>query len=216
MFTELDKHVHILLFDKLESFFSNHGFVYLKDKFQFRKNTLEGYQNIVYTSLENKKELLFELFLGSRNSVIEHLAQQVLSTPADYVDDSNTLIISMGQLSNIKYLQFVITNEIDLQDVIEELESYFLDFGFGFLNNINTLVDIEYILNKEPYKNCVFVKNHLNRAVKGLIAAKILNKSNYSKLYEIYLNNLTGLPNTAEDIEVFKKLNNFLLYQSVN
>jgi hypothetical protein len=204
------------LFEKLRIFFQDFGYEYLPQKFQYRKLTEEGFQNVVYTIEYINDETWIELFLGARNTVIEHAAQQFLDTPKDYIADSNTIIASIGKLNNLKYFKYEITTKNDAMDTFEEIKTYFTEFGFEFLAKTNSIKHIEYLLNNKPKLPCKFVLNETNRYIKGLVAAMILKLDTSENIYKTYLTALLAVENNDIEVLKFNKIYAFLQYQSVN
>jgi hypothetical protein len=206
------------LYHSLYDFFEAEGFRLLMDKKQFRKSTPTGFVNIIFSVSEYEKDndAWVEVHIGCRNDQIEQVAQQFLNVNlVDFRGDVNTLIISTGKYNDVKYFRYKIQNEDDLSDTCESIVEFMTFSGFGFLNSVTKLADIDRIFNSTPHKPSKYLYNQVHRCFKGLIAAKFNNNSKYQQLEEIYRDYLTKFANETE-VSNFERLATYLKYYNNN
>lgn len=205
----------VKFYQQLESFFQSQNFGLVLDQKQFRKATQNGFQNIIFSVSETQKEFWIEVNFGVRHEFIEQIAQQFLNNAHGYRQSANTLVISIGKFQELKYFRFKITDEEQLSKTLEEVKIFFKETGFDFLNNSNTLRNIDDILNDSPTQPCRFVYNQVHRCFKGLIAAKLTDNSNFATITNIYRHFL--LKNgTDNDLLNFEHLVSFLHHYNPN
>ena len=116
----------------LYDFFEAEGFRLLMDKKQFRKNTVAGFTNIIFSVSEyEKEEAWVEVHIGCRNDQVEQIAQQFLNPSLiDFREDINTLIISTGKYNDVKYFRYKIQNDDDLTDACESIKDFMILIPF--------------------------------------------------------------------------------------
>jgi hypothetical protein len=206
------------LYHALYDFFEAEGFRLLIDKKQFRKSTPTGFVNIIFSVSEYEKDndAWVEVHIGCRNDQIEQVAQQFLNVNlVDFRGDVNTLIISTGKFNDVKYFRYKIQNEDDLGDACESIVEFMTFSGFGFLNSVTKLSDIDRIFNSTPHKPSKYLYNQVHRSFKGLIAAKFNNNPRYQQLEEIYRDYLIKFANETE-VSNFERLATYLKYYNNN
>ncbi|WP_428659148.1 hypothetical protein [Runella sp.] len=189
------------LYYALYDFFEAEGFRLLMDKKQFRKNTPAGFTNIIFSVSEYEKEndAWVEVHIGCRNEQVEQIAQQFLnSNSVDFRSDANTLIISTGKYNNVNYFRYKIQNDEDLADACESIREFMQSSGFSFLSTINSVSDIDSLLNLLPHKPSKFLYNQVHRCYKGIVAAKLNNSPQLERLTETYRRYLAKFGNEAE------------------
>ncbi len=205
----------VKFYQRLEGFFQPHGFDLVLDQKQFRKATQNGFQNIIFSVSEAQKEFWIEVNFGVRHEFIEQIAQQFLNNTRGYRPSANTLVISIGKFQQLKYFRFKVTDEDDLSRFLEEVKVFFEKTGFDFLDNANTLRNIDEVLNDSPTQPCRFLYNQVHRCFKGIIAAKLTDNTNFATITNIYRHFL--LKNgTDEDLLSYERLVGFLQHYNAN
>lgn len=205
----------VKFYQRLEGFFQLHHFDLVLEQKQFRKATQNGFQNIIFSVSETQKEFWIEVNFGARHEFIEQIAQQFLNNARGYRPSANTLVISIGKFQDLKYFRYKVTDEEELNKILEEVKSFFEEIGFDFLNNAIKLNIIDDILNDSPTKSCRFVYNQVHRCFKGLIAAKLTDNSNFATITNIYRHFL--LKNgTDDDLLNYERLVSFLHHYNAN
>ena len=205
----------VKFYQRLESFFQLYGFDLVLDQKQFRKATQNGFQNIIFSVSETQKEFWIEVNFGVRHEFMEQIAQQFLNNARGYRPSANTIIISIGKFQDLKYFRYKVTDEEELNKILEEVKSFFEETGFNFLDKTNNLISIDDILNDSPTKSCRLVYNQVHRCFKGLIAAKLTDNSNFATITNIYRHYL--LKNgTDDDLLNYERLISFLNHYNAN
>ena len=205
----------VKFYQRLESFFQLYGFDLVLDQKQFRKATQNGFQNIIFSVSETQKEFWIEVNFGVRHEFMEQIAQQFLNNARGYRPSANTIIISIGKFQDLKYFRYKVTDEEELNKILEEVKSFFEETGFNFLDKTNNLISIDDILNDSPTKSCRLVYNQVHRCFKGLIAAKLTDNNNFATITNIYRHYL--LKNgTDDDLLNYERLISFLNHYNAN
>lgn len=204
------------IYENLRLFFDLRGYVLMPDKKQFRKITVSGFHNVIFTTTSYENEVWLEVNLGCRNHQVEQIAQQFLGNTRDFWADSNSLVISIGKFNNAKYFRYKMASASDVLDVCEEVKSFLLTQGFPFLENLEALASLHEIYNKNPKKPCKFLYNQVHRSVKGIIVAKLIYSEDFLDLADTHRNNLMRIGATTEELLTYERLLSYLLYLSVN
>jgi hypothetical protein len=212
----LVKSFEIALYDKLSLFFEQHNFVLMADKKQFRKVTLRGFQNVIFTATSYDEEIWLEVNFGCRCNQIEQIAQQFLGHSRDFWSESNTVVVSIGKYNDAKYFRYKIMTEPDIEDVCDIVKEFLLTQGFPFLLASDNLLALNDIFNKHPQKPCKYVYNQVHRSFKGIITAKLIDHENFLDLTAKHRENLIRIGSTDEEMATFERLLSFLLYHSSN
>ena len=205
----------VKFYQRLENFFQSNDFGLVLDQKQFRKATQNGFQNIIFSVSETQKEFWIEVNFGIRHEFIEQIAQQFLNNARGYRPSANTLVISIGKFQELKYFRYKVTDEEELDRILEEVQIFFKQTGFDFLDDTNNLKNIDDILNDSPTKPCRFVYNQVHRCFKGIVAAKLTDNGNFSTITNIYRHFL--LKNgTDDDLLNYERLVSFLHHYNPN
>lgn len=215
MFMQL-KNLETSLYQQLKEYFSLHAFKLLPEYKQFRKDTDIGFQNIIISVTKYDKEIIVEVNIGVRVNLVEDFAQQFLDVPIEYRQHANTIITSIGKLSNTKYLRYKIENEEDVNTCYEAIRDFMHEQGFAFLDYACRLANLDVLLNEKPHKASTHVYNQTHRCFKGIIVAKLNNNPLFFELIDKHQQALEKLKVGEVEMEKYMKLVNFLLYLSLN
>ncbi len=202
-------------FERLDGFFSSHGFGLCLDQKQFRKSTQNGFQNIIFSISANQNIYWIEVNFGVRFEFIEEIAQQFLNNSYGYRPSANTLVISIGKFLEKKYFRYKISDEEEFQKVVEEIKDFYLNKGFDFLNTADSLSFIEEKLNDAPSLPCRYLYNQVHRCFKGIVAAKLNDNHNFTTLANIYRHFLLK-QGTDDDLINYERLLSFLHHFHAN
>ncbi|MCY7351383.1 MAG: hypothetical protein LH606_12070 [Cytophagaceae bacterium] len=209
------------LYERLSDFFARSGFVSLVEKKQFRKSTDTGFQNVIFSVTPYENETWLEVNFGLRHQQLEQTAQQFLSNLAEFRDDANTLVVSIGKFNDTRYFRYKITHDArhgpaDLDETCELIKDFLLETGFDFLDQHSHLPELHALLNSEPTKPCKYLYNQTHRAFKGLIAARLSQHADFPRLADVYRNQLLKMGASFHDLHQYERLLSYLLYHSVN
>jgi hypothetical protein len=204
------------LYRQLHPFFAEHQYTLLTEKKQFRKNTATGFQNAIFSPSFYGDETWLEVNFGCRNEQIEQIAQQFLNNLRDYRPDANTLIISIGKFTDVKYFRYKITTTDDLIDVCDQIQDFFVERGFGFLDESGALPTLDRILNHQPNQPCKYVYNQTHRCYKALIAARLTHNPRFDGLTDAYRHLMMRQTQNAYEQQNFERLVAYLQHYSAN
>ena len=204
------------LYDYLAPFFAQHGYSLLPEKKQFRRHTGNGFQNIVLSSVNYTDDTMLEVNFGCRNEQIEQIAQQFLNNLKEFRPDANTFLLSIGRYSGFQYFRYKINSDEELVSVCEQIETFFEQKGFRFMQKSCSLPTLDQLLNEDPDQPCRYVYNQTHRCYKGLVAARLNHNPSFDKLVEEYRQALVRLTqNTYEQLH-FERLISYLNHYSAN
>ena len=204
------------LFRHLTNFFAEHQYVLLADKKQFRKTTATGFQNVIFSPSFYQDETWLEVHFGCRNDQVEQIAQQFLFSLPDYRLDADTILISIGKFNDTPYYRFKIRSSEDLLLACQQIEAFFTEKGFGFLNDSCTLPALDVLFNQQPNQPCRYVYNQTHRCYKGLITGRLNNNPFFTGLIDSYRNNLSRQTQSSHELLHFERLISYLLHYSAN
>jgi hypothetical protein len=208
--------VESLLFLNLESFFEKQDFDLLLEKKQFRKNTEQGFQNIILSISKYEQESLIEFNIGVRLDIVENLVNQFTQHLIDFQADTNTLLTSMGRLLNEPFLRFKVKSEDDLFQVCQKLCKFMTEQGFSFLEQVSHSPTLDQVINRNPEQAHPYFYNSYHRALKGITLAKLNYNPDFEGLAQTYYQQLIRKNAPPSQQENFQKLYRYLHNFSVN
>ncbi|GAB3508757.1 hypothetical protein GCM10027341_44950 [Spirosoma knui] len=204
------------LYQHLTPFFARHQYVLLPDKRQYRRPLETGFQNVILSPSFYSDETMLEVNFGCRNHQIEQIAQQFLNNMADYRPDANTLIISIGKYSGLDYFRYKLHTTDELLNACAEIEAFFTEQGFEFLNRASSLATLDQLLNDHPSQPCRYVYNQTHRCYKGLIAARLNHNPHFDGLIDSYRHLLVRQTQNPHEQLHFERLIAYLQHYSAN
>ncbi len=174
------------LFESLREFFAAAQYHYLPQQKQFRRYTATGFRNVILSISPYEDELWVEVNLGLRKDHVEETVQQFLSGRTDFWKDTNTVIISIGKLTQNPYFRYKIVDEEDLE-LCQEQISHFMDTqGFDFLSDLDALPTLDLLFNTNPRLPLKYLYNQRHRCFRGLVLARLTHNARYNELKDIY------------------------------
>lgn len=205
------------LFHGFEKKVSVIDFKFLPHLNQFRKETTEGFQNIVLSCSKYESELIVKVHLGSRLNIVEDWVNQFLNTPLNYQSNSNTIVTDLGKLSNEKYFSYHIVDLKDIEETIADMDHRMQTQGYRFLTKVSRVRKVNRLLNHCPSKKCdYYIHNHIHRYFKALTVARICNHPHFLDLIETYYAFLIQYHAPEKTLQDYDKLVSFLLHFSFN
>jgi len=158
---------------------------------------------------------MLEIHLGIRLDVIETVAKRYVRSLPEFQEDSLTLVVSMGRLQGQKYLRFKIKDDDDLEEAYESINTFLDPVGFSVLEGWADTSYLHQLFNSEP-SNLNFFHSAANKAIRGLILAKLNNAEQFDEIRNQYWRLLKVKNSPNFHLEAFKQLNQFLEYYSQN
>jgi NAD+--asparagine ADP-ribosyltransferase len=201
---------------QLIPFFKEWGFEYIDVYSQFRKTDKMGFKNVILSISQYETEIWIEVTFGIRKDEVERITQPFLSNLSDFQNQTTTISVSLGKLNQNPYFRYKAENEEDLEVCAEQLIDFMTEEGMTFLEEKNSLQELDLMFNKVPKHPILYVYNQHHRFFKGIVLAKITNNPKYEELSEIYFRSLI-VQKANETIQSnFKRLVAFLVHYSIN
>jgi hypothetical protein len=204
------------LYQYLMPFFERHAYTLLPERKQFRRLTDLGFQNVILSPAFYGDETMLEVNFGCRNNQVEQIAQQFLNNLPDYRPDANTLILSIGKFNGLQYFRYKIHSDDELYATCDQIEEFFVNQGFDFLESATTLPALDHLLNQRPDEPCQYVYNQAHRFYKGLIAARLNHNPDFDELVDSYRQLLIRQTQNPHEQLHFERLINYLQHYSPN
>ncbi|WP_338766298.1 hypothetical protein WAF17_03490 [Bernardetia sp. ABR2-2B] len=201
---------------QLIPFFREWGFKYIDTYSQFRKTDKMGFQNVILSISQYEEEIWIEVTLGIRKDEVERITQPFLSNLTDFQNQTTTISVSLGKLNQNPYFRYKAENEEDLEVCAEELIKFMTEEGMTFLENKNSLQELDSTFNKVPKRPILYVHNQFHRFFKGIVLAKVTNNLKYDELVELYYRTLIHQKANESIQSNFKRLAAFLVNYSIN
>lgn len=204
------------LYDCLTPFFGKHQYGLLPERKQYRRVVDTGFQNVILSPAFYGDETMLEVNFGCRNEQVEQIAQQFLNNLTDYRPDANTLIISIGKFNGLQYFRYKIHSDDELAQTCEQIEDFFTDQGFRFLETSCALSILDRLLNEHTGTPNRYVYNQTHRCYKGLIAARLSHNPHFDGLVDSYRHLLIRQTQNAYEQLHFERLITYLQHYSAN
>ncbi len=177
---------------------------------QFRKETAFGFQNLLYSITHYEDENWVDIFIGIRHNAIESLAYPFTTGWIDFQPYSNTLISSIHHLQEQPYQKYKLSSPKDAVEIVDAIHNYLIREGLAQLSDLQDIKNIHQVLNEHPQDSCTWSLNYTNRALRGIVAAKLVFEPNLDQLVEEYLQGFETRAATSKALEQFIKLSQFL------
>ncbi len=206
----------ITLFERLRDFFAAAGYRFLLEQKQYRQQTRTGFRNVILSMTDYEGELVVEVNLGIRKDHVEEIVQQFLTTRDDFQSEANTIIISIGKLTNNPYFRYKIVNDEDLELCQEQICQFMSTQGFDFLSEADNLMRLDTALNKNPRQPSKYIYNQRHRCFKGLAIAYLNKNPNYEQLTQIYREVLQAQGSSDMILLNYQRMVGLLANYSVN
>ncbi|GAB3753543.1 hypothetical protein [Spirosoma pomorum] len=204
------------LYRQLTPFFSQHQFVLIPQRKQFRRRVDTGFQNIILSPTFYGTETVLEVNFGCRNEQVEQIAQQFLHNPLDYQAEANTLLMSIGRFTGAPYTRYSIQSGDELARMCRQIEQFFLLTGFDFLATTDSLAGVDDLLNRNLQQASPYVYNQTHRCYKGLITAQLNHNPYWTGLTEGYRHLFWQQTQNPYEQQQFERLITYLNYYSAN
>jgi hypothetical protein len=195
-----------LLFLELADFFFRKNFdLHLAYK-QFRKSDENGFQNAVFSCVQDDQVFTAEVHLGVRIHAVEQLVQPFLDLLLDFRGEANTLLIPAGKLTGQKYLRFKAADEKDVKIIVEQIKELMNTTGFDFLAKASQINTLHEWFNCPPTLPNFYFHNQIHYCFKALAVAKLTQTSHFKELLETYtlwLTQCNPTQNTSDKFNLF-------------
>lgn len=204
------------LYYHLTPFFGRHQYGLLPERKQYRRLTGSGFQNVILSPAFYGDETMLEVNFGCRNEQVEQIAQQFLNNLTDYRPDANTLIISIGKFNGLPYFRYKIHSDDELAHTCGQIEEFFTNQGFAFLEASCSLSSLDRLLNEHPGLPSRYMYNQTHRCYKGLVAARLNHNPQFNGLIDTYRQLLIRQTQNPYEQLHFERLITYLQHYSPN
>lgn len=190
-------------------FFKRHGFVLNQSQLVFEKVFPHGKQVIFVHFAEEYEVCHLEYHLAIRINAVENLVQKYLPTPISYADQSITLVQTPDRLGSSYPKKITVSDKDELVDVVEDIEEFFLNIGFDWLDQMIDpfLLEEEFLLqSKKPKHDFSLVES----AFRATALSKLYNDEDYPVLRQSFLEKIHSQEFTPFTIASFLQFLNHL------
>ncbi|WP_092897806.1 hypothetical protein [Algoriphagus aquimarinus] len=190
-------------------FFKDNGFVLNQSQLLFEKVFPHGKQVIFVHFVEGTTESYLEYHLGIRINAVEDLINKYIPTLNNYTDQSLTLVQTPDKLGDSYAKKTILTDEVELSDVIISYENFFLDTGFNWLDQMidPIVLEQEFLHHKKnPFEACNLVES----AFRSTALSRLYNPKDYPILRQSFLERINCDEMTPFTIASFLQFLNYL------
>jgi len=190
------------IIDEIAGSVKSAGFKYDKNDEFFIKDIPGGIDTFYFLTANYGIEFRFDLFWGVRIDRIADIYNMVTDKTEEYFRFSHVLANHLGAL--IEHIdnandsircdpkRYTILKEEDVAEVIDKALTDIRKYIMPYFEQNVTVERMDQILNRKPKEYTVHNSTYLNRAMMGLIAAKLVNNPRYDELVSIYDVELAG------------------------
>lgn len=185
-------------------------YVYTPQWEQFRKPTASGFQSLILSISSYPDVSIFELHLGVRLDAVENLAYPFTNGLMGFQANSMTLVSPLAKLHGRAFQRFEIAPTGDVDAPLAEIAGQLERGGLSFLEKYNRLEEMEQLFNRHPHHPLPLVHNQINRCLRGLVLARLANRTGFEKLASLYRNRLQVLRAPDATLHKYDRLRSYL------
>lgn len=175
------------LINKIKPLFESEGFFFVKSLNGFRKKI--GQADLRFEINNSIHGIEISIDYGIQFKIIEELLYKLYEIKMD--SRSKTIFIGGVSYLGVDGSRFFITTEEKTENAIREISKIFHIHAMPYFENYNTLEALNELINGEPIEenkigNGKFHGATLDSVFRGLITAKLLDRSDFPVLEEYY------------------------------
>jgi hypothetical protein len=190
-------------------FFIANGFS-LNEQFQhFEKRCPHGKQVIFVHYTEYPESSFLEYNLGIRIDQVENLIHRFLPSLSDYANRSITMVQTLNKIGTGLPKRFVIENDLELSEAIMKIDSFFVDTGFKWLNNMMNPINLELAFVAQK-NNSFKTQNFVYNAFRATALCRLYNPEDYPEVRSSFLNQVTQKDMTPFTLASFLQFLDYL------
>lgn len=208
--------VFAYLSDALRAPLAEAGYHWLAGKNQFRQDTPEGFRNLILSVSPYDDAVLVETHLGLRVDAIEELVLRFTRTLPGFYPDAHSVLISQAKLLGRAFMRHAVQDTDELDEVAEALLAFWQQDGQPFLQTHHSLQGVDDLLNVAPDEPCPYLPNQAHRCLKGLTVARLVQRTDFEQLAELYDQALLRTPTGSLLIDGYRRLRGYLRGMSFN
>lgn len=192
-----------------QDFLADFGFKLDNRSLHYVKEIPLGKQMVFFHHTQHQGGSYLEYHLGIRIDQVENIVHRFLPSLGDYKERSITLVETMDRIDEKMPRRFLVENDLEINQVIREVESFLVKKGFRFLDRISSGQELEQYFNADP-KTPIVTQNFTYRSARGITLTKLFNPDNYNKNKKTYLNMLNEKQVTPFTLACFINLLDYL------
>lgn len=124
--------------------------------------------------------------VGVRSERIEDIFHRTSEFSEVDAINTSTLGVNVKLLTRSSEYDVSVSSVADVDEAVQKIVRAFREVAVPYFSKFGSLAGIDSALNENPSERCVHMINERARCSKGLIVAKILDRSDYAKLRQIY------------------------------
>lgn len=211
-----NSHFVSLSFEILQDFFLEADYAFQPIGNQFRKETPQGWQNVILGFGHYEDCTFIELSFGSRLNIVEELIAPYTHGLRGYQAESNTTITNLSKYQKEPQFRFKIREEADLYRMAAHVRDFFRKEGFDFLNKLSDLGQLDSLFNGTPNGPCLVSFNHQLRSFRGLAIASLNQNPRWEQLAQDYRALLRRYSSPSVVMDRFKDFSAYLATTALN
>jgi len=208
--------VFAYLSDGLKTEMEQAGYTWLEGLNQFRKTAPQGFTNFILSVSTYEDGAMVEAHVGMQLKAIEEWGQRFTRSLPGFYADAHTVIISEGKLKNKAFLRHFVADTDQLDSLVTHLVAFWYEYAQPFYEDHFSLKGVDQLLNAEPDKPSRFHPNPAHGFLKGIVAAKLVQRYDFELLVSAYEKALGRTPTGPQLLAGYKKLVQHLRAFSVN
>lgn len=208
--------VFLYLYEQMGPELNRAGFELKESLQQFRRSHSRGFENVIFSVSPYPDLVVVDAHFGIRLEEVERVAQRFTRNLPGFYPDAHTLISSYGRLTGRPYFRFKAANTHHLDLAIEDMLRYWEQEGLAFLNDWRRLAQAEWALNGRPGQPCPYLHNQAHRYIKGIVAARLVGRPDFSQLAQQYRAALERVPGGEILLPGYDQLVQYLHHLSPN
>ena len=198
------------IIDRLTPFAEAQGMRYLSAQRQFRRPTATGFAALIVSLSHYAADSVLELHLAIRNDLIENTAFRYTNGLTAFAPNSLTLVASTAKLRGLPIDRYTIGTEADAEAAMEALLPWLKQAIPAFWAQYASVQAIDKALNVAPTKPTALMPNQQLRCLRGLVAARYAQRTDWVNLVPIYRGLLDQYYATPPIVHGFGRLVDFL------
>ncbi len=185
-------------------------YIYTPQWEQFRKLTPGGFQSLILSVSEYPDASLFELHLGIRLDAVENMAYPFTNGLMGFQANSLTLVTPLAKLHGHSFQRFELAPGEEVGRPLDEIAGQLAHGGFSFLEKYNRLEEMEQLFNRHPHHPLPLVHNQINRCLRGLVLARLTDRTDFERLATLYRDRLRALRAPDATLHKYDRLRSYL------
>lgn len=177
------------LYEGLSQFLVPAGFNAINTECGFKRPTSFGFQEVIYDVRGYGPQFIFSFSVAIRFDAIQDVVGPFSGISPECRDEAFTIHVRPEYFER-KELNIEICSYAEVSAALSIAESFFQKNIFPFFDKCSSLEAAEFLLNHDPNYN--FTGNYVYKAVCGVAAAAVCQRSDFPEIVERYRRELGG------------------------